>query len=206
MAQILYVKKPVKDKDTGQYIKDKNGNIVNEELKMNIIRSWSTDKGVQLFLHANGVYGYKDGSPVKDRGELDNPELIGDPVQMKMALAWWKRKGEKLSREFYEKKEEMLEKLAETSATEDVSDLDTVLYMRRPMKNRRWGAYGDPSTWFEFFEERPPWWGVVESCTAGDWYYKQVDPETMKRKRPDPEEDEKDEKEPGDQKKSSATA
>jgi hypothetical protein len=179
MPQKLFIKDYKRD-EAGRPIKDpKTGKFIQESKEIYIIRSWSKQNGTQIYLHANGVYGYKDGSPVKSRKELEDPDLIGSKIQRDRALAWWDRKGESYSKEFYEKRERMLAEIEdETPVTEKISELDAALYMRRAVSAKGGASkkYSEPSTWFEWFDERPPWWGLLDIAQDAEYYYKKVDP------------------------------
>lgn len=162
MAQKLYVKST-----------DENGKTAMKEV--HIIRSWQESSGTQIYLHANGVYGYKDGSPVRDVKEFT---IIGDPVQRKAAAAWWNRAGKTISEDFYKRQEEMIETrtLADVPVIEgDVSDLDTALYSRRPVTDRSRNAFSEPTTWFDWFDKRPDWWGHAPLIEIGGFRYKMTE-------------------------------
>ena len=57
MTQKLVVK--TKNKDGSENIKH-----------VTVLRSWQDSDGAQVFLHSNGVYGYKGGEPVRSAVEL----------------------------------------------------------------------------------------------------------------------------------------
>lgn len=144
--------------------------------------SWQTADGKQIYLHADGIYGYKDGSPVVSRAELEDPMVIGDPQQRKIALAWWDRKGKTVSKEFYSRQQQIQKKAFENTPgveREAEADLDQILYARRPTKDKRRAAFGEPFTWFSVFKSRPGWWGadIVED---GQWRYERVSKITHK--------------------------
>jgi len=174
MAQKLFVKTT-----------DDQGKTAVKEV--HVIRSWQESSGVQIYLHMNGTYGYKDESPVRDVKELD---IIGDPIQKKAALAWWKRAGQQLSQEYYEKQEAIIEERLKrelpTSKGDD-SNLDAVQYVRRTLSDRRKNAWSDPSTWFEWFDNRPEWWGFAGLIEIGNHRYKKLD-ETDNETEPDEKE------------------
>ena len=159
MAQKLFVK------TTGPH-----GNPVMKEV--NVLRSWQESDGRQIYLHANGVYGYKDGSPIAKAQELD---IIGDPTQRKMAQAWWNRVGIQLSGGHYDKLREETEKRQMEGLpviAEGESNLDAVTYIRRPLKDKRKKAFGDPAPWPEFgFTQRPDWWGQASGIDLGAYRY-----------------------------------
>jgi hypothetical protein len=143
--------------------------------EVHIIRSWQESSGLQLYLHKNGIYGYKDESPVMKVREFD---IIGDPIQKKAALAWWNRAGKKLSEEFYKKRDEEIEKgLGYMPVIEgDDSNLDAAQYIRRLISDRSKKAWSEPSTWFDWFKEgRPEWWGSANLIEIGHYRYKKMD-------------------------------
>ncbi len=164
-----------------------------------VLRSWQDASGAQVFLHHTGVYGYKDGSPIKSQAELN---VIASPAQKSAAAAWWKNQGEKLSKEFYKAKAEAEMERAKTyqhNVAEDNADLDQVQYLKQSPD----GELG-PFSWTQLFESRPDWWGQAEAVKFGDCTYlqagidiegagkdtpKPLDPETDKTKTPDPKKD-----------------
>lgn len=143
-----------------------------------IHRSFQDISGRHVFHHHNGVFGYKDGSPVQNRTELD---VIPEPHRQ-VALAWWNRAGEKMSREHYntiaetqrEKAGDFQEELA---ASESNTMLDSILYNRRPFtKGAKLGAVSDPKPWMEFgFNKRPDWWGQARNIDFLDFRYTMQD-------------------------------
>ena len=142
-----------------------------------IVRAWTETNGGQLFLHQNGTYGYKDGSPVVSKQDFN---LISDPHQKAAALDWWDRKGERLSNEFYERKaeEDAHRQEQEKPVIEgDFSDLDVIQYIRRPIEKRTRAAYSDPCTWLEWFDGRPDWWGFARVIEIRGYRYEVVDPD-----------------------------
>jgi len=152
---------------------DENGKMKMKEVI--VIRSWQESNGTQIYLHADGTYGYKDASPIMGVKELD---IIGDKMQRKAAIAWWDRVGQRLSQEFYQKQEEIIEARLKTeiSVVEgDASNLDSAQYIRRPINDRSKNAWSDPSTWFEWFEKRPEWWGYAPLIEIGNHRYKMID-------------------------------
>ena len=164
MAQKLFVKTT-----------DQKGNTVMKEVQ--VIRSWQESSGKQIYLHANGVYGYKDGSPVK---KVDEFSIIGDPIQNKMARTWWEQKGKALSRDFYARLEAEIEERQVEGIPIPVegesSDLDSVMYMRRPLNAKGKKSLSEPCTWPEFgFSKRPDWWGQAGMIELGGYHYEVVD-------------------------------
>lgn len=166
MAQKLFVKVMAADGSAG--LKE-----------VNVLRSWQESDGRQIYLHANGVYGYKDGSPVKGADEFS---IIGDPTQYKMAMVWWNKVGKDMSAGHYARVNAEIEKrqMAGVPVTPEgeSSDLDATLYMRRPIKDKRRKAFSEPSTWPEFaFEQRPDWWGYAGVIELGIYRYEKVEAE-----------------------------
>ena len=137
-----------------------------------IIRAWSDASGAMVYLHHNGIYGYKDGAPIRDPKEVN---IIGDGRQKILALSWWERAGHKISQQYYEEREKELMERQESGITPlgmgDVSDLDAVQYVRRPVKDRKRAAFSDPHTWYEWFEARPDWWGQAAIIELGAYRY-----------------------------------
>lgn len=162
--------------ELGIKIKDKQGNNVIKHVK--IIRAWSEGNGNQLFLHANGTYGYKDGSPVKSEAELN---IITDKGQRRLARLWWEQTGARKSRDYYRKQEQRLLERQSAGVPNvvlgDASDLDMVLYIRRPITTRSRDAFSDPNTWYEWFDARPEWWGYATVIELAGYRYERVQPE-----------------------------
>lgn len=160
---------------------DASGKQIKAERAVQIIRSWSDSSGKSLYLHASGIYGYKDGAPAKDASEFD---LIGNKLQRQAAEAWWQRKGKKLSEEYYGKKEES-ERKALLESTPDFASvglniLDQALYARRPAAKRQNALFTEGMHWWEFgFKDRPPWWGYLVKAEDASWYYKITNPDTV---------------------------
>jgi len=167
-AQKLYVK-----------VKDKDGNETQKEVR--IFAFW-TDRGGSIYLHESGVYGYKDGSPVRSRQELE--QIISQPVQLKYALLWWDSVGAKLSKAFYDQKaeeeEQRIGQAMHVDSPSEMAHLDLVQYQRRPVKERAEKAYSDPSSWSTWFSQRPDWWGLARTLEIGDWYFRRCDPDGQK--------------------------
>lgn len=156
MAQTLYVKKP----DGGQ-----------REVK--IVRSWGTSGGTSVYLHSNGRYAYKDGSPLKSVNELDILPL----VQREAAIAWWKRTGEAESAAYYEGRLQKARDAAGDFQTEikNTDELDAVNYIRRKTGTKKSAATA-PHTWMEWFPIRPDWWGQARTIAFLDYAYEMVVP------------------------------
>jgi len=155
MSQTLFVKTP-----TGQKA-------------VQILRTWLDASGKSVYLHANGRYAYKDGAPLKSKGELD---LIADRGQRTLAQAWWDRYGEKESISYYADLEaKQLEAAGDfRESAMDLSDLDAILYMRRPT-GRKKGAVTKPHSWMEWFSRRPDWWGQAKRIDFADYAYEMAE-------------------------------
>ena len=176
--------------------------------EIHVIRSWSESSGAQLFLHSNGVYGYKDESPVKNISEFS---IIGGSAQKNRAETWWARGGKTLSEKFYaalERDWAELQKDIIMPTEGDNSDLDGVLYRRRLVKDRRRIAWSPPATWFEWFSTRPEWWGVAGMIELGDFRFERAEPgdveegpeEELEEKEKPPTKGNPEEEVPGDMK------
>jgi hypothetical protein len=168
--QTLYVK-----------TKDEDGKEIHKEV--HVLFAWGDIRTGTLFLHENGIYGYKDGAPVKNERELT--DAIADPIQRKYAQLWWKNVGAKLSEEYYRTQAEQAEKrfAGAIGKQMDVAQMDMVQYRRRPVNNRAETAYSDAMSWSSMgFETRPDWWGHARSCEIGDWYFRRCDPEEAQKK------------------------
>lgn len=153
-------------------------------------RSFQDIAGRHVYLHHNGVYGNKDGTPIRSASELEILPLD----HRRLALAWWKRTGEALAAEYYGQKEEeaarnagdFQEKLAEQEVN---TRLDSVLYTRRAVSGgKARGAVSAPRPWMEFgFTRRPDWWGQAKSIAFPDYGYTMLDPEAGQLSPPDNE-------------------
>lgn len=138
-----------------------------------ILRTWLSASGQSVYLHANGRYAYKNGAPLQSVDELD---LISDRGQRTMAKAWWERFGQKESAAYYAAIEEkQLEAAGDfNESTVDTSDLDAILYIRRPT-GRKKGAITKPHAWMEWFTKRPDWWGQAKKIDFADYIYEMTD-------------------------------
>lgn len=156
MAQTLYVKNP----DGGQRA-------------VQIVRSWGTSGGTSVYLHANGRYAYKDGTPLKSASELD----ILPFVQREAAIAWWKRIGEAESVAYYAGKLQQARDAAGDFQTtvKNTDELDAVNYIRRKTGTKKTAATA-PHTWMEWFKSRPDWWGQARTIAFMDYAYEMVAP------------------------------
>lgn len=142
----------------------------NEMKTIHVLRSWQDISGRQIFLHHNGVYGYKDGTPVRSATEFD----IMPIEHRQQAMAWWKRGGQKLATDYYTAQEKKLEEKAgdfQTMMGEGNTALDAVLYTRRAKKG---GAVTAPRSWMEWFEKRPDWWGQANQIQFNDYTYTMI--------------------------------
>jgi|GEM_PF-1703331 len=160
MTQELKVKKMINGKE--------------QLVTVEVLRSWSESSGRHIFLHMGGLYGYKNGNPVKGMGELD---VIPEGVHREAAKSWWRRLGKKLSEDFYAKEEEKSRVLAGDFSEEespDSADLDNILYARYAADEKR-PENVEPCPWTEFFKERPDWWGQANSLSFNDWIYEKLD-------------------------------
>jgi hypothetical protein len=142
-----------------------------DEMKeIHVLRSWQDISGRQIFLHHNGVYGYKDGTPVKNITEFD----IMPIEHRQQAVAWWKRGGQKLSADHYAEQEKKVQEKAgdfQAMMGDGNTALDSVLYTRRSKKG---GAVSAPRSWMEWFEKRPDWWGQATHIQFNDYIYTMI--------------------------------
>ena len=164
--QKLFVKEKDKDGKTGLR-------------SVHIIRSWQESDGKQIYLHHNGIYGYKDGSPIKNVEEFG---IINDPHQKKLAEAWWDRSGKVFSEKYHADAEKAMEarQAGIEGVTASTSDLDAAQYVRRLITNRKKDAWSEPLSWFECAPNgRPEWWGKANIIEIGDYRYKRIDTESV---------------------------
>jgi len=142
-----------------------------------VLRSWQDASGKQIYLHTNGVYGYKDGTPVRAKAELD---IIGDSIQREMARNWWDIAGSEISKRFYSEKEAADRARAadfQASMTGiDMTQRDQAMYRCRPKKAgpRKKDEWSEPFAWMDKFSSRPDWWGQAESITLSGYEYEMV--------------------------------
>lgn len=145
--------------------------------EVKVIRSWSDASGAALYLHHNGIYGYKDASPVRSEKEIK--DMIHDPMQLRYALDWWENTGRAYSEKYWATYNEALERRyasRQVPGDTDSSRLDTVQYQRRPSSDRREAAYSPPMTWGEMgFENRPEWWGDAKTIDLTGHYYRRYE-------------------------------
>lgn len=137
-------------------------------------RSWRDASGAEIFLHANGRYAYRDGSPLRSRDELS----IIDPSHRPAALKWWDRTGARESLQFYAARQAQAEARAGDFQDSLASStlLDATLYTRRAVnkQGKPVGAVTRPSAWMEWFPQRPDWWGQARSVQFAEFRYDQV--------------------------------
>jgi len=135
-----------------------------------VIRSWATSGGNSVFLHENGRYAYKDGSPLKSAAELD----ILPRVQREAALAWWIRKGRAEAEAHYEAKLAKDREAAGDFRAEvpfpDELDAATYCRKRSDAKSKN-PAISAPHAWMEWFPKRPDWWGQAKEISFTDYTY-----------------------------------
>jgi hypothetical protein len=138
-----------------------------------IIRSWATSGGNSIYLHENGRYAYKDGSPLKTAAELD----ILPRVQRDAALAWWRRKGQVESAAHYEAALAKAIAAAGDFRTEVPfpDELDAATYIRKKSGGKKNLAPSAPHTWREWFPKRPDWWGQAKEISFADYTYAMVE-------------------------------
>jgi hypothetical protein len=152
--------------------RDQEGREVTVGVK--VLRSWQDGSGRQLYLHANGVYGYKDGAPVRTKAELD---VIGSGVQREMARRWWDSTGKQMSEKHYKAVEDaerarMADFVIDDRAEQ--TERDQVLYRCRPKGGTK-KDWTEPFAWMEKFEARPDWWGQAETIVLRGFEYEQAD-------------------------------
>jgi hypothetical protein len=165
----------VRDKVVGE-----DGKISEKDRAVHIIRSWSAAGGAELFLHASGVYGYKNGSPVMSPSEFS---IMGNEIQKQAAMTWWERKGKKLSEKHYADQKQKAQEAYENASPnlERVDVLDMALYTRR-VAGKKGGPkpFSPPGSWLEFgFMVRPAWWGLVKACEDKVYVYRLANPEVV---------------------------
>ena len=134
--------------------------------EVNIHCSWQDAGGAAIFLHVNGRYAQKDGSPLKRSEELD----ILPPAQRKQAQRWWDAVGGVESAKYYKRQEDAAEAEAGDfrDALVESTEFDVALYTRKKAKG---GAISAAKAWMEFFTKRPDWWGQARLIEFGDYIY-----------------------------------
>ncbi|MFW5930452.1 MAG: hypothetical protein ACOCQI_01760 [Desulfosalsimonas sp.] len=155
-------------------LKKRDEEGVERTVGVKVLRSWQDGSGRQLYLHSNGVYGYKDGTPVRTKGELD---IIGSSVQREMAKQWWEASGRELSRKFYEEqKQKERERMADFRVPDSGSqtEYDQAMYKRKPVGSKKKEDWSEPFAWMEMFDKRPDWWGQAEKITLQGYQYAKV--------------------------------
>ena len=157
------------------YVKFNNSDGKPSQKAVKVIRSWAQSGGQQLYLHADGTHGYKDGAPVISEQELRN--LIHDKHQLEQALTWWRLKGAAQSTAYYEKRSRDLEsrQISAPLPEGDNSNLDATQYVRRLVSDRRREAYSGVTTWIDWFPVRPDWWGFATVIEIGGYRYVRSD-------------------------------
>jgi len=160
------------------FIKSTDGNEKTKLKEIVVLRSWQLSSGEQIYLHKNGMYGYKSGAPVRSAAEFD--KVIGDPLQRKYAHAWWQRTGKAMSEAYYSALErEMEERAGEIQVVEGPSsELDSIQYVRRPIKDRKKSALSQPCSWMDWFPARPDWWGAASIIEIAGYRYQIVEPDS----------------------------
>jgi len=143
-----------------------------------VLRSWHDGSGRSIYLHADGIYGYKDGAPVRNKAEFD---VIGSKIHRELAHRWWDATGKELSRKFYEQKESEERARLDDFVINDrqaATELDSVLYRVRPKakKGEKKADWGAPFAWMEKFDSRPDWWGQAEKIEMRGFEYEKADP------------------------------
>ena len=137
-----------------------------------IIRHWGDVDGRHIALHTDGVYGYKDHSPIQHEQELD---IITDPLHRRAATFWWESVGKELSSEHYANLQTERERLLKEGLPEvvdgSVSELDAAVYVRQPEGTKGKKDLSKPGTWPEWFDYRPDWWGYASAITIQGYIY-----------------------------------
>ncbi len=138
-----------------------------------VIRSWAVNGGSTIYLHADGRYAYKDGSPLRSPSELD----ILPAGHRDRAIAWWKRAGFAEAQAYYKALSERALRLAGDFQPDteggDRSELDAVAYTRKQAK--KGAAVSAPHAWMEWFPKRPDWWGQARIIGFADFIYEMID-------------------------------
>lgn len=136
-----------------------------------VLRAWQDAGGGQLMLFSNGVYGHKDGSPVRDPKEF---EIIGSSHHKNAALAWWKRSGKEIARVYYEAIDaEERRRAGDYNPVEGAdTEKDAVLYYRQDAGS---GEVQGPFSWMDLFPKRPDWWGQSRAVAFDDYEYVRLD-------------------------------
>lgn len=139
--------------------------------EVTILRTFCHASGAMVFQHTNGVYGYKDGAPVRTREEL---EIISHPLHRKAALLWWERRGQKMSEEYQAAQQERERaRIGDFQAADKVdnTELDGKLYYRQALADSEDAPLEGPFTWMELFPNRPDWWGQASAIQFLDYQY-----------------------------------
>jgi len=129
-------------------------------VKRKVVRSWHTADGREVYLHADGTYGQKNGLPVMSASDLD---VIDDARQLRAAQAWWESAGKRRAAAVYD-----------SAAADPARDNDEyVLYFTYAGKRPK-----DPGPGISFreagFPVRPSWWGPAAMIDLGGTVYERV--------------------------------
>lgn len=152
--------------------RDENGKEQIKEVR--VLRSWQDASGRQIYLHHDGVYGYKDGAPVKEIRDFD---IIGNERQRQAALYWWRAKGEGVAGEYYAAVAARESALAgDFQPVDDIfnSDLDHAMYQKRSVAAGKESEWSAPFAWMDQFEARPEWWGQADMIVFKNVEYRRV--------------------------------
>lgn len=158
MPQTMFVK-----------VKTAAGEEAMREVK--ILRTFSHATKGQIFQHTNGVFGYKDGAPVRTEEELD---IITHPLHRKAAQLWWERIGRKMSEKYYAAQlERERARLGDYQPTDgaDNTEMDAKLYYRQPVNSAAEEDVEGPFSWMDIFSKRPDWWGQARAIQFMDYQY-----------------------------------
>jgi hypothetical protein len=159
-------------------VSSKDGSGQDSVKEVMVLRSWANASGAAVYLfHGTGIYGYMDGSPVKNETDLD---IIDSPIQRNVAKKWWDARGRALSEAFYSEKEAAEQArngdFQDDGATPD-TELDYVMYQTRTIGKGKPGSWGQPFSWMDKFSVRPDWWGQARKIAFNDVEYSMVDAE-----------------------------
>lgn len=158
-------------------IKKRDQNNTEVTVGVKVLRCWHDGSGRSIYLHSTGVYGYKDGTPVRTRAELD---MIGSDIHRELAIRWWKNTGQALSEKYYKELADAERARLDDFVINDQADateMDQVLYRARPKtkKGEKKAEWGAAFAWMEKFEKRPDWWGQAERIELRGYEYEQCD-------------------------------
>jgi len=139
--------------------------------EVKILRTFGSISKGQVFQHTNGVFGYKDGAPVKSEKEF---AIITHPLHRKAAEMWWQRTGRKMSEKYYAaQRERERARLGDYQVTDgaDLTELDAKLYYRQPVNAAMGEDIEGPFSWMDLFPKRPDWWGQARAIQFMDYQY-----------------------------------